>query len=470
VSAAAPHPPLSRHGDFRLLLVGQTTSQLGSQLAGVAVPLLAVVTLSATALEVGLINAASTVAFAVIGLPAGVWLDRVRRRPVLIAADLVRAGLLATIPALAAFGGLALWQLMAVSLLVGGARVFFDVGYRSYLPALIGPGQVLAGNSVLEFVRASGQVVGPGLGGILVAAWGAPWVIAVQALTFLVSSGCLIAIRRREPSVPADPERGPLARQIRVGLTFVLRSRVLRATAVASGVSNFAFALASAVNIIFMARVLGLPQAAIGIVIAAGSGTVMIGAALTPRLARRFGSARIAWLVLAVTMPLTVLGALAFPGWGIVLIVIGIAAGEFGQIVFSIANLSARQTISPPELLGRVNATIQVLVMGLFPLGALIGGGLGDLIGARLTLIVSGVLLLMAPLALRLGFGARTGRGGSAPGVAPGKAVATPGIRSHCAPHLRPRSCAHPAASCCRTALLRPLQRAQLRRMGTVAA
>jgi MFS family permease len=396
---------LRRHRDFRLLLIGQTTSQLGAQLAGVAVPLLAVVSLGATALQVGLINAASMLAFAVIGLPAGVWVDRLRRRPLLVAADLVRAGLLATIPALAAVGALAIWQLMVVSLLVGGARVFFDVGYRSYLPALIGRGQVLAGNSALEFVRASGQIVGPGLGGILVAAWGAQWVIAVQAATFVVSGGCLLLIRAREQPVPRDPSSPSLGRQIRVGLGFVLRSRVLRATAVASGVSNVAFAVASAVNIIFMTRVLGLPQAAVGIVIAAGSATVMAGAAFTPWLARRFGSARLAWLVLAATTPLAVLGAFAFPGWGVALIVVGIAAGEFGQIVFSITNTSLRQVICPPELLGRVNATIQVLVMGLFPLGALLGGALGDWVGARVTLVVSGLMLLAAPIALRRGFG-----------------------------------------------------------------
>jgi MFS family permease len=408
VTAADPAEettPLARHRDFRLLLVGQTTSQLGSQLAAVALPLLAVVTLRADAFQVGLINAASMLAFAAIGLPAGVWVDRLRRWPLLIAADLVRAALLATIPAFAALGSLALWQLMAVSLLVGAARVFFDVGYRSYLPALIGRGQVLAGNSALEFVRASGQIVGPGLGGVLVAAWGAPWVIAVQAATFVISAGCLLLIRTREEGVRREAGAPSLGAQIRAGLAFVLGSPVLRATAVASGVSNVAFAVASAVNIIFMTRVLHLPQAAVGIVIAAGSATVMLGAALTPWLARRIGSARVAWWVLAVTTPLTIVGAFAFPGWGVALIVLGIAAGEFGQIVFSIANVSLRQTICPPELLGRVNATIQVLVMGLFPLGALVGGALGDWAGARATLIVSGLLLALAPVALRRGFG-----------------------------------------------------------------
>ncbi|MGH1550224.1 MFS transporter [Leifsonia poae] len=191
-------PSLFASRDFRLLLAGQTTSQLGAQIAGVALPLLAVVTLHATPFEVGMLGAASTIAFAVLGLPAGAWIDRVRRRPVLIASDVVRALLLATIPLAALLGMLSMWQLLLVSLLTGVARVFFDVGYRSYLPAVIGREKVLAGNSSLEFVRASGQVAGPALGGVLVSLIGAASVLLVQAGTFAVSALCLVGIRARE--------------------------------------------------------------------------------------------------------------------------------------------------------------------------------------------------------------------------------------------------------------------------------
>jgi len=387
--------------DFRLLLAGQTTSQLGAQVSGVAIPLLAVVTLQATPFEVGMLGAASTIAFAVLGLPAGAWVDRVRRRPVLIASDVMRALLLATIPLGAVFGLLTMWQLLLVSLLAGVARVFFDVGYRSYLPSVIGRDHVLAGNSSLEFVRASGQVAGPALGGILVSLIGAASVVLVQAGTFAVSALCLVGIRSREEvPAPAPARRGRMRAEIAEGLRFVFRSRVLRATAVASALSNFSFAMASAVNMVFLSRTLGLTPALIGLAIAAGSVTVMVGAAFTTRLSRAVGSVRIVWLSLAVTAPLSLAGAFAQPGWWTLLIVFGIAAGEFGQIVYAITQVSVRQQVCPDRILGRVNATMQVVVMGLFPVGAVIGGLLGDAIGARWTLIVAGLLLLACPVVL----------------------------------------------------------------------
>ncbi|MFF9564499.1 MFS transporter [Leifsonia sp. NPDC014704] len=395
-----PSPSLFASRDFRLLLIGQTTSQLGAQVSGVALPLLAVVSLDATPFEVGMLGAASTVAFALLGLPAGAWVDRMRRRPLLVASDLVRAVLLATIPLAAVFGLLTMGQLLVVSLLAGVARVFFDVGYRSYLPAVIGRERVLAGNSSLEFVRASGQVAGPALGGVLVSLIGAATVVLVQAGTFAVSALCLLGIRAREEEPTAPEHRRRMRTEIAEGLGFVFRSRVLRSTALASALSNFSFAIASAVNIVFLSRTLGLSPALIGIVIAVGSVTVMIGAAFTTRLSRAVGSVRIVWLSLAVTAPLSLLGAFAQPGWWTLLIVLGIAAGEFGQIVYAITQVSVRQQICPDRVLGRVNATMQVVVMGLFPVGAIVGGLLGDAIGARWTLIVAGVLLLACPVIL----------------------------------------------------------------------
>ena len=393
---------LLRNRDFRLLLLGQTTSQLGAQVSGVAIPLLAVLELGASAFEVGLIGASSTLAFAVIGLPAGAWVDTLRRRPILIASDLVRMVLLATIPLAAVFGMLSVAHLVVVSLLAGFARVFFDVAYQSYVPSVIGRDRVLAGNSAMETIRASGQVVGPGLGGILVTLLGAASVVLIQAVTFAVSAVSIVGIRRREAAVPVPAARPRLRSQIREGLAFVGRNRILRATAITSAASNFSFAIASAVSFIFLARTLDLSPAVIGIIVAAGSVTVMLGAALTPRLSRRFGSARIIWLSLAVTGPITLLSPLAQPGWMVVLIFVGMAAGEFGQIIYAVTNVSLRQRLCPDRMLGRVTATMRFLIMGLFPLGALLGGVLGELLGARPTLWVAGAIIVLSPLPLVL--------------------------------------------------------------------
>lgn len=393
---------LFAHRDFRLLLFGQTTSQLGAQVSGVAIPLLAVLTLHASPFQLGLVTASSTLAFALIGLPAGAWLDRWRRRPILVASDLARTVLLATIPLAALFGVLTIAQLIVVSLLTGFARVFFDVGYQSYIPSVIGKERVLAGNSSMETIRASGQIVGPGLGGALVSLVGAASVVLIQAVTFALSAASLLAIRTREPVIPAHPNRPRLRTQIGEGLSFVRRNRILRATAIASAAGNFSFAIASAVSFIFMSRTLELSPVAIGLIIAAGSVTVMFGAALTPRFSRRFGSARIIWLSLVVTGPLTLLGPLAQPGWSVALIIVSTAAGEFGQIVYSITNVSLRQRLCPDRMLGRVTATMRFLILGLFPLGAILGGALGELIGLRGTLWVSGGIIVLAPIPLVL--------------------------------------------------------------------
>ncbi|WP_202797087.1 MFS transporter [Kribbella flavida] len=389
-----------RHRDFRLLLAGQTTSQLGAQVSGVAIPLLAVLTLDASPLQLGLLGASSTLAFAVIGLPAGAWVDRFRRRPLLVGSDLTRCVLLATIPLAALTGTLTMTQLIVVSLLTGVARVFFDVGYQSYLPAVVGKGQVLAGNSALEAIRASGQVVGPGLGGWLVAIAGAANVIAVQAVTFAVSAACLLGIRTAEPA-PRRTE-GSLREQIRAGLTFVLRTRVLRSLVLSSALGNFAFALASAVTMIFLVRELGLSPTLVGLVFAGASLTVVLGASITPRLARRFGSARIIWLAPAVMGPFGLLAPLAQPEWSVELVValvlVGSATGELGQIIYAITSVSLRQRLCPDELLGRVNATTRFAIMALFPLGALLGGVLGEYVGLRATLVVALGLIAVSPL------------------------------------------------------------------------
>jgi MFS family permease len=385
---------LFQNRDFRLLLLGQTTSQLGAQVSGVAIPLLAALTLHASPLEFGLISASGTVAFALIGLPAGAWVDRWPRRPVLVACDVIRTGLLASIPIAAWLGILTIAQLVVVSLLSGFARVFFDIAYQSYLPAVVGKDGLLTGNSAMETVRATGQVAGPGLGGWLVALAGAANVVLIQAVTFAASAASLAAIRTREPAVPPREERPRLRAEIKEGLLFVARTPLLRATAITSTAGNFAFAVASAVSFLFMLRTVGLSTIAIGVVLALGSLTVIAGAAWTPRLARRFGSARIIWLSLAVTGPIALLSPLAQRGWLAVLLVVGMAAGEFGQIIYAITNVTLRQRLCPPEILGRVTATMRFLMMGLFPLGALLGGVLGELVGLRPTLLLAGGIIL----------------------------------------------------------------------------
>ena len=385
-----------RH-DFRLLLLGQITSQFGAQISAIALPLLAVVMLGAGPFEVGLISASSTAAFALIGLQAGAWVDRLPRRPILVAADLARAVLLSTIPLAALLDVLGIAQLVVIAVLTGFARVFFDVAYQSYLPTVVGKDRVLAGNSFMETIRASGQFAGPGLGGWLISVVGAATVIFVQAATLLISALCLLGIRATE--APVTAVRRGLRREVVEGLIFVRSNRVLLALAWASGVCNFTFALASAVTIVFMAQELRMSATVIGLVMAASALASMAGAAMTPWLGRLVGSARIVWLALIVPAPLGFIPPFVNPGWlGIALLIVSFAAGELGQIVYSISALSLRQRLCPDRLLGRVNATMRFLIMATFPFGALIGGALGEMVGLRAALLIICVVGLLAPL------------------------------------------------------------------------
>lgn len=384
-----------RRRDVRLLLLGQVTGQLGAQVSAVAIPLLAVLTLHATPFQAGLLAATGTLAFALIGLPAGAWVDRLPRRPVLVAADLVRAGTLLAVPIAAALDALSIPLLLAVTFVVGLARVFFDVAYQAYLPTVVGTRDLLAGNAALETIRATGQIAGPGLGGWLVGLAGAANVVLVQIVTFACSALSLAAIGAREPARTAQP-RDRLRTEIADGLRFVRASRPLLGTLLASAASNFAFAMASAVSFVFMARTLRLGPTAIGVLLGAGSVTVMVGAAATPWLARRIGSARVIWVSLAVTGPIAAIGPLAQPGLLIAVLVVSLAAGELGQIVYSITANNLRQQLCPNDLLGRVGATMRFLVMGCFPAGALLGGVLGETVGVRATLVLVGGVTMVA--------------------------------------------------------------------------
>lgn len=235
MTAAAPSPPVSsgRAGplgrrDVRLLLAGQAASELGSQVGSIALPLVAVLALGASPFEIGVLTAAGTISFAVLALPAGVWVDRLPRQPVLVGADLVRGAALLTVPVAAALHRLSLAQLVAVALAVGVARVLFDIAYPSYLPGLVGRDELVRANAYLETSRSATQLTGPGLGGWLVQLAGAPVAVAADAASFLAFAGCLLAIRTAEPG-PARSGRPALRRELVEGLRFVLGHPALRA-------------------------------------------------------------------------------------------------------------------------------------------------------------------------------------------------------------------------------------------------
>ncbi|MCO1596941.1 MFS transporter [Micromonospora sp. RHAY321] len=390
-----------RSTDFRLLIAGQTVTQLGTDVTAIAFPLIAVLLLDATAWQLGALVAVQNGAFLLVGVPAGVWLDRRRLRPVLIATDLVRAAALLTVTVAAAVSQLSLPLLMTAAGVLAVMRVLFDIGHQSYLPTLLDRRDLLRGNSAVELVRSSGQVTAPSIGGWLTQLVGATNTLLVDAASFLVSAVCLARIRTTERG-PTRVGRAGMVREARDGLRFVLANPVLRAIAATSAVSNLLFTAATALIVLFLIDTVGLRPGTAGMLLSAAPVAALLGAAVAARLARRVGSARIIWLALAVTGPFNLLIPLTGPGWRTGFFVAGMVGGGVGQVVYGITQVSYRQAIVPSEFLCRVNASMRFLVMGALPLGGLLGGALGGALGVRATLLLVGAGLTLAPLPLLL--------------------------------------------------------------------
>jgi MFS family permease len=392
---------LIRHPDFRRLWTGDAISQIGTMITMLALPLLAVKTLHATPFEVGLLTTFETVAFLLVGLPAGAWVDRMRKRSVMIAGDLGRAAALGSVPLVGAFGALTIWQLYAVVLLTGVLTVFFDVSYQSYLPFLIGREHLVEGNSKLQGTQSVAQVAGPSLGGLLVQLLTAPYAIALDAASYLWSALWVGSIRAREPR-PERTAETHLMYEVREGVAFVVRHPLLRAIAGCTGSFNLFFTAAQAMLIVLLARNLHLPAGVIGLLLAAGAVGGLAGALLARRLADRFGQGPIIWRSCAFTTPLMLIAPFLQRDATLALFVVAEFVLYGGTVVYNVTQVSFRQALCPERLLGRMNATMRFLVWGTMPLGGLLGGALGDTIGVRMTILVSviGTSLAFLPVYL----------------------------------------------------------------------
>lgn len=379
--------------DFRRLWAGQTVSQLGSQVTLLALPLVAIRTLHAGAFEVGVLAAAETAPFLLIGLPAGVWVDRWRRRPVLVVSDIGRAALLATVPLAFALDMLTMAQLYVVALLTGALTVFFDVAYQSFLPALVSRAQLVDGNSRLELSRSAAQVAGPGLAGLLVQLVRAPMALAVDSVSFLLSAVFIRRIRTPEaaPAETDDAVSPTMTRSIGEGVRYVMRHPLLKRVAVCTGVFNLFSAMGMAVFLLYAVRELEIDPAVIGLVFSLGSVGFVVGATLTRRITRRLGVGRsivVAAFVQGAAFALVPLAPQAAP---LPFFVAAFALETCAAPVYNITQISLRQSITPAHLQGRMHATMRFVVWGTLPLGSLLGGWLGHTVGLRATLWVSAV-------------------------------------------------------------------------------
>jgi MFS family permease len=389
--------------NFRSFWAAQVISQFGAQLGQLAFPVLAVTMLAATEFEVGLLNAAGLAAFLVVGLPAGAWVDRWLKRRTMIRADLVRMAAMVLVPLLWWGGMLQMWHLYLVAAVVGTATVFFDVSYQSYVPVLVGSGDVAEANSKLEATAQLARVGGPAAGGALLAAVSAPVLFVGESIGYLLSAVFLARTRDREQPVP-PAERRPLASEIREGLAFVAKhpliSRIVACTAGVNFFSTIVFTLMP----VLVLRELGLGPQGLGLIMTVGAAGGLLGALAAPRLAARIGEGTVIPAsalfssLFVVIVPLAAL--LAESGAALILLVLSEFGFAFGVLVYNIVQLTMRQRVCPPRLLGRMNASIRFVVWGVMPLAALTSGFLGGHLGLVPTMGIGAVggVLLVAPV------------------------------------------------------------------------
>ncbi|MGX1853022.1 MFS transporter [Streptomyces sp. NPDC055299] len=397
---------LRRHRDFRLLWCGETAGKFGAAVTNVAMPLVAVSTLHASTFAVGLLGACGWLPWLLIGLPVGAWVDRLRRRPLMLGAAGLSLVLFAAVPLLARYGGLSLGLLLAVALLAGTSAVVFQTAYSAYLPTLLAPADRAEGNAKLHGSASAAQIAGQGTGGLLAQLAGAVHALSVNAATFLIALLCLRGIRHREPR-PEARERGlrTMAAEVAEGMRLVAGDVWFRTLTLFGAASNLALMGYQSIAAVFLVREVGLAPGAVGGLLALGASGGIAGAFLARRAAGRFGTARALLLCelglscAALLMPLAVHGA------GALLYVAGSFGVSAGVVAGNVLKVSFQQRYCPPALLGRLIAGSAFLTYGTLPLGALLGGTLGSVLGVRPAMWImtagvplAGLILLFSPV------------------------------------------------------------------------
>lgn len=383
-----------RHRDFVLLWAGLTVSDLGNAVTFVALPLVAVLALHATAFQVGLISAAASFAWLVIALPAGVWVDRSRRRHVMIASDAARAVLMASIPVAWWLGMLTVAQLIVVSLLVGVGTVLFTIADTAFLPDVLPRERLADGNGAMQASTAVSNITGAGLAGMLVQVIGAPAALLVDAVSFVVSAGSVGAMRTQETPVLRPAQRPRLLTEVREGVRYVFRTPLPRTLAIGLCLCNMVLGGYDTVVILFLARQLHLPAGLIGVLFAVGSVGGLVGSVLAARIARMVGDARALVLATAVLAAGGLLLPWTRPGFGLAWFVVGSLLLSASIGVFNVCVLTALQSTVPAHLLGRVSASTRTFTRGAIPVGALLAGALATWLPPRWALLIMMVSVL----------------------------------------------------------------------------
>lgn len=373
-----------------------TASSTGDAVTAVALPLVAVKVLHASALEVSAIAACTFAAWIAIGLPAGVIVGRLPARGLQLACDLARAALLAFVPIAWACGVLAIWQLVVVALGVGFMNVLFDVGNAAFLPSILSPGELVSRNSLVSGSQAATQLGGPAAGGVLIQAIGPVPALVVDAASYIASAVILWPLPRLAPTRAAGGDS--VSALIREGLRYVTRHPTVRACLAAATTANFVCGALLALMPIFLVRTLAAPSAVVGLVFATDGLGSLLGAALVPSVTRRLGSARTVRAATFVGALFALAMPLASAGPGVLLYALGNTGFAVGVVFASVLARTHRQVTTPPALLPRVMATVRFVSWGALPIGSITAGAIATAWSPRAALWVACLCAFAVPL------------------------------------------------------------------------
>ena len=390
---------LWRHRDFLSLWGAETISQFGTQVSLLALPLVAIIVLEESAFKIAALTSVEFLPFLLFTLPAGVWVDRLRRKPILVLGNVGRAVALLSVPVVYWVGGLTIWQLYGVGFAIGVCTVFVDVASQSDIPALVGREDVVEANSKLEISRAAAMVAGPGMAGGLVALLTAPVAVLLDAVSYAVSALLLVGIRKQEEA-PPRAERRSLRDELGEGLRYVFRHPYQRTMVAMTALSNFFGQVVFSILLVYAVRELDLSAGTIGVALAIGNLGTLAAALTAKRIGDRLGVGRTILLASCLFGPGTLLIAFAPQEYALPLIVLAMIVIGFGGILYNVTAISLIQAITPDRILGRANASRRFVVWGVVPLGGFTGGALASTIGLRQTMVVGalGGLLTIVPI------------------------------------------------------------------------
>jgi MFS family permease len=392
-SVADSPASLWRNHNFTRLWFANVVSNAGTQITNLALPLTAALTLAATPSQMGLLAMAGSLPNLLFGLFAGVWVDRTRRRPILIWADLGRALLLGSIPLAALMGSLTFIHLWVVAFAAATLSIFFTIASVAVLPSVVKSSQLVEANSKFALTDSVLSIAGPSTAGGIVQLLSAPKAIIVDAFSYILSALSLGSINLAEKPARPKPIRGQLWIEIREGVHALIQTPLLRALTISGMVGVIGFAIQGAVGILFLTRTLGLGPALIGLLSTCGGGGALLGAVVAGRVGRRIGIGiavilgNFLWILGGLMTPLAGFADTAFP-----YLVVGTALASLGATIFSVNQMSLRQHLTPIALLGRVTAARRFLIFSLAPLGSAVGGALGTVLGLQTTLLIGGLV------------------------------------------------------------------------------